>query len=142
AALAGVTLLHDLGYVASGTASSYESVVVMDELVRWVKAYLRGVTIDEESLAVEEIAAVGPGGTHLSRKYSRRHYRDWFLADLIGQESHDAWVSGGASSLLERAAARTRELREGERDYRLSPEASQELERLVEKGRERALRMP
>ena len=42
AAVSGVTLLHDLGYVASGTASSYESVVIMDELVRWVKAYLAG----------------------------------------------------------------------------------------------------
>ena len=32
-----------------------------DELVAWVKAYLGGVTIDTEALAVEEIAAVGPG---------------------------------------------------------------------------------
>jgi trimethylamine--corrinoid protein Co-methyltransferase len=138
-ALAGVTLLHDLGYVASGTASSFESVVIMDELARWVKAYLRGVSIDQESLAVEEIAAVGPGGTHLSRKYSRRHYREWFLADLIAQESHDAWVGGGASSLLERAAARTKGLRTDERAYRLTDEVSRDLDRLVDQGRERAL---
>ena len=136
AALAGVTLLHDLGYVASGTASSYESVVLSDELARWVKAYLRGVTIDEESLAVAEIAAVGPGGTHLSRKYSRRHYRDFFLPELIDQQSHVAWVGGGASSLLRRAAAKTAELRAGARAYAPAPEALLELDRLVAKGRE------
>ena len=62
AAMSGVTLLHDIGYVASGTACSYESLVAMDELVRYVKAYLRGVTIDQTSLAVEEISAVGPEG--------------------------------------------------------------------------------
>jgi trimethylamine---corrinoid protein Co-methyltransferase len=137
AALAGVTLLHDLGYVASGTASSFESVVLMDELARWVKAYLRGVTIDEESLAVEEIAAVGPGGSHLSRKYSRRHYRDFFLPGLIAQESHDAWEGGGGGGVFSRASPpKTEELRAGERAYAPAPDALRELDRLVEKGRE------
>ena len=142
AALAGVTLLHDLGYVASGTASSYEALVLMDELARWVKAYLRGVTIDEESLAVAEIAAVGPGGTHLARKYSRQHYRDFFLPELMAQESHDAWVGGGASSLLQRAAAKTAELRAAERAYAPTPDALRELDRLVEKARELRLQTP
>ena len=81
--MSGATLLHDIGYVASGTASSYEALVAMNELVRYVKAYLRGVTIDAASLAVEEIAAVGPGGTHLARKYSRQHLRDYFRPELI-----------------------------------------------------------
>ena len=61
--------------------------VVGDELVGWVKAYLGGVTIDEESLAVAEIAAAGPGGTHLGRKYSRQHLRDFFRPRLISQDS-------------------------------------------------------
>ena len=131
AAYAGVTLLHDIGYAASGTASSYEAVVAMDELVRYVKAYLDGVTIDEAALAVAEIAAVGPGGTHLARPYSRQHYRDYFMPQLIGQESHDAWAAAGAASMLERVAERTRALRESEPAYRLEPDAARQLDRLV-----------
>jgi trimethylamine--corrinoid protein Co-methyltransferase len=134
AALSGVTLLHDVGYVASGTASSFESVVAMDEIVRYVKAYLRGVTIDESTLAVEEIMAVGPGGTHLARKYSRRHLRDYFMPQLIAQESHDAWAAAGAASMLDRVAERTRALREGEPVYRLSDEAVRRLGELVAKA--------
>ncbi len=53
-----VTLLARHRYVASGTASSYETMVVADELVGCGQAYLGGVTIDEESLAVAEIAGV------------------------------------------------------------------------------------
>ena len=117
AAQSGVTLLHDIGYVASGTASSYETMVVGDELVGWVKAYLGGVTIDEESLAVAEIAAAGPGGTHLGRKYSRQHLRDFFRPRLISQDSFESWQTAGAPSLLDRAAERTRELRAGDRVY-------------------------
>ena len=135
AAQAGVTLLHDIGYVASGTAGAHESVVVMDELVGWVKAYLDGVTIDTEALAVEEIAAVGPGGTHLARKYTRKHVRDYIMPQLLSQDQYDAWTSAGGSTLLERTAQKTRELRESERAYRLEPDALGQLDALVEKAR-------
>jgi trimethylamine---corrinoid protein Co-methyltransferase len=131
AAQSGVTLLHDLGYVASGTASSYETMVVVDELVGWVKAYLGGLSIDAESLAVAEIAAAGPGGTHLGRKYSRRHLRDFFRPRLISQDSIESWQAAGATSLLDRAAERASELRAAERSYRLSDDALRELAGIV-----------
>ena len=136
AAQAGVTLLHDIGYVASGTASSYESMVVMDELVGWVKAYLDGVTIDAEALAVEEICAVGPGGTHLARKYTRRHVRDYVMPQLISQDQYDGWAAAGGSTLLNRTAQKTRELRDSEPAYRLEPDALRRLDDLVEKARQ------
>ena len=135
AAQAGVTLLHDLGYVSSGTASSYESVVVMDELVGWVKAYLEGVTIDVEALAVDEIAAVGPGGTHLARRFTRRHVRDYFMPRLISQDQYDAWSAAGGTTLLERTAQKTRGLRESERAYQPAEDALRQLDDLVEKAR-------
>lgn len=135
AAASGVTLVHDLGYVASGTASSYEAVVLMDELTAYVKSYLDGVTIDEETLAVDEIAAVGPGGTHLARKYTRRHYRDFYVPTLLSQQAYDGWIAGGAPTLLERTAERTRELRSQERAYAPSPEAAAELDRLIDETR-------
>ena len=134
AAQSGVTLLHDIGYVASGTGSSYEAMVVADELVGWVKAYVAGVTIDEETLAAAEIAAAGPGGTHLGRNYSRRHLRDFFRPRLTSQDSFESWQAAGAASLLERAQARTRELLDGERAYRPSDDALRELARLVDRA--------
>ncbi len=135
AAMSGVTLLHDIGYVASGTASSYEALVAMDELVRYVKAYVHGVTIDAASLAVQEIAAAGPGGSHLGRKYSRRHLRDYFRPALLTQESHDAWAAAGSASLLQRTADRTRELCESEAAYRLDQDAARRLDVLVAQAR-------
>jgi trimethylamine--corrinoid protein Co-methyltransferase len=100
-----------------------------------VKAYLDGVTIDTETLAVDEIAAVGPGGTHLARKYTRRHVRDYLMPRLISQDQYDGWAAAGGSTLLERTAQRTKELRENERAYRLEPDALQQLDELVEKAR-------
>ena len=119
AAMSGVTLLHDIGYVASGTASSYEAMVAMDEIVRYIKVYLGGVTIDAESLAVEEIGAVGPGGTHLARKYSRQRLRDQFRPELISRESHDAWAAAGSATSPR--AHRQQDARAARRRARLPP---------------------
>jgi trimethylamine---corrinoid protein Co-methyltransferase len=135
AAQAGVTLLHDIGYVASGTASSYESMVVMDELVGWVKAYLDGVTIDTDALALEEMDAVGPGGSHLSRKYSRQHLRDYVSPRLIAQDQYDSWQSRGGDTLLERTAQKTSELREAARAYELGDDAAAALGALLAEAR-------
>ena len=139
AAQAGVTLLHDIGYVSSGTASSYETMVVLDEIVAWVKAYLDGVTIDTEALALEEIDAVGPGGSHLSRKYSRQHLRDYVSPHLVAQDQYDAWQARGGDTLLERTAQKTRELREAPRAYQPSDDAAAALDALVERARIAAL---
>jgi trimethylamine:corrinoid methyltransferase-like protein len=94
------------------------------------------VTIDTEALAVDEIAAVGPGGTHLSRKYTRRHVRDYVMPQLISQDQYDAWASAGSQTLLERTALKTKELRESERAYRPEPDALRQLDELVETARQ------
>ncbi len=133
-AMSGVTLLHDLGYAGSGTTSSFEAVVLMDEMVRWVKAYLEGITIDTEMLAVDEIDAVGPGGTHLGRKFTRRHYREWLVPDLLSQQSYEGWQAAGGTTLLERVAQRTQELLDGPRPHELAEGQTGELERLVERA--------
>jgi trimethylamine--corrinoid protein Co-methyltransferase len=100
-----------------------------------VKAYLDGVTIDTETLAVDEIAAVGPGGTHLARKYTRRHVRDYVMPQLISQDQYDGWAAAGGSTLLERTAEKTKELRESERVYRLEADALPQLDALVDAAR-------
>jgi trimethylamine:corrinoid methyltransferase-like protein len=78
---------------------------------------------------------VGPGGSHLARKYTREHYRDYSTPKLISQDQYDAWAAAGSTSLLDRTAARTRELREGERAYAPAPDALRELDALVGKAR-------
>ena len=65
--------------------------------------------------------------------------RDYLQADLISQDQYDGWAAAGSSSLLDRAAERTRELRESERAYAPAPDALRELDALVERARTRRL---
>ncbi len=112
AALTGGTLLHDIGYVESSFQGSYESLILGDELVGYVRAYLRGVTLDDLDLVVDEIRAVGPGGTHLPRPYTRRQHRSLWRPGVVDHWMHDHWVEQGEKTLLDRLRERARELRD------------------------------
>ena len=70
--LSRATLLHDIGYLESGLQSSYESIVLGDELAGYARRFLADVAVNGTALALAEIAAVGPGGSHLATNYTRR----------------------------------------------------------------------
>lgn len=93
------------------------------------------MTIDETALAAAEIAEVGPGGTHLARKYTRQHVLDYLQPDLVSQDQYDSWAAACSTSLLDRTAERTSELRDGERAYAPAADALRELDALVERAR-------
>ena len=133
-ALSRGTLLHDLGYLESGMQTSFESIVLGDELAGFAKALLREFTVDDEALAVDEIMSVGPGGNHLARPYTRSHYRDFWMPTLLDKAPHDRWRSGGATSLKQRVQSRVAELRAQPRSFALDTDATAALERLLGAG--------
>ena len=132
AAVSGGTLLHDVGYAESSFLGSFEAIVLGDELARYVRAYLRGVPLDDLDFVVEEIRAVGPGGTHLTRPYTRKQHHSFWQPTVVDQWMHDHWVEQGEMTLLDRLRERARELRDAPPAFTLSDEVLAKLEDAVE----------
>ena len=110
-ALSRATLLHDVGYLETGMQSSYESIVLGDELAGWAKAFMRDVSVDSESMALDEIHEVGPGGNHLGRRMTRRRYREFWQPTLFDRSRFDQWQAEGGLSLVDRIREKVRLLR-------------------------------
>jgi trimethylamine--corrinoid protein Co-methyltransferase len=125
------TLLHDVGYLECGLQASYESIVFGDHLLGWAKAFMAPLATDDEALALDEIKAVGPGGNHLARPYTRMHFRQIWQSDLFDTTRHDAWEAGGSQTLLDRLRARVAELRSEPRAFELSDEMKAGLDRIL-----------
>jgi trimethylamine--corrinoid protein Co-methyltransferase len=130
-ALSGATLLHDVGYMESGLRSSYETIILGDELVGFARAFMRDCRVDAESLALAEILEVGPGGNHLARPLTRAAHRGYWQPGLMDHSTHDRWRVGGEHTLAERMGVRRDELLATERPFRLSEEASRQLDGLL-----------
>jgi len=99
-ALAGSNIIHDLGYLESGLTFSFIQLVLCDEIVSWIKAYMREFEVNEETLALDVIAEVGPDGEFLKTDHTLRHYRDrWyptlFERSLSGIPTRAGWTGVG-----------------------------------------------
>jgi len=129
--LSRATLLHDVGYLEAGLQSSYESILLGNELIGYTKYFMSELKVDDEALALDEIKAVGPGGNHLARPYTRSHFRGIWQSELLDTTPHDRWEAEGSKTLLDRLKARVAELRSEPRAFELSDAAKAGLDRVL-----------
>ena len=129
--LCRATLLHDVGYLESGLQSSYEALVLGDELAGYARAFGEELPVDDEALALDEIMLAGPGGNHLGRPMTRTRYRRFRQSGLLDQSAYTRWRAAGATTLAQRVAARTKELLESAPTFTLDQTTRRRLGDLV-----------
>ncbi len=69
ATLNGGNLIHDVGYMESGLTGSLELVVICDEIISWLKASMKGLEINEETLALDVIHERALSGDFLRARH-------------------------------------------------------------------------
>lgn len=111
AGLAGGNLIHDSGYIGIGLISSMEMLVLCDETANNVKYLLRGVEVNAETLAVEVIKAVGPGGNFIGEDHTMKHFRQNRVnTQVVNRLNLDAWEEAGSKTFGELANERVKQL--------------------------------
>lgn len=99
-------IMHAAGWIDGGLTASYEKFIIDLENLAQFSAYLDGFDLSAESLALDMIAAVGPGGHHFGTPHTQARYRDAFYAATVAdRQSHDAWAAAGAADTAQRANA-------------------------------------
>ncbi len=93
-------LIHDCGYLESGLTSSFESVLMADEIISMVKYMLSPVEITEETIALDLVDEVGPRGTYLTHRHTLDNFQKsmWFPR-FLSRARHDVWEKEGAKDL-------------------------------------------
>ena len=105
-ALAGADELSGIGEMEAGVTGSYAQMVCDSEIAAGVQRLRQGFSVDDESLAVDVIAAV-MGGAHnfLGQKHTRRYLRagEVLLTRLAERDSWETWEAQERHSMVERA---------------------------------------
>jgi trimethylamine--corrinoid protein Co-methyltransferase len=104
AILSGQNLVHDVGYLAGGLTSSMEMICFCDELIAMHRRIGRGYEITDETLALDVLDEVGPGGHFLDHDHTLEHFREaLFLPKLIARRPPQRWREQGSKDLFVRA---------------------------------------
>ena len=81
--------------------------------------------MDDEALAVEDIAAVGPFGDFLSLDATMRHMREQSQPKYLDRRVREDWKERGGSDLYARARAAALEIIESHKPEPLDPDAAE-----------------
>ena len=101
---AGANLIHDVGYMDHAKTGSLVQMVVCDEIIEWVKVYLKPVVINDETLAMDAIQEASAGdGDFMASENTLRHFREDWYPDLLDRATYESWAAEGKLSLRDRA---------------------------------------
>ena len=106
----GSNLVHDVGYMESGLTTSFEMILLTDEMVALTDHLMKGIEVNEATLMVEEIDNVGPGGQFVDTDETLNRFRDYWMPDLLSRKTRPDWLAEGGTSLGERLKAKVKEI--------------------------------
>jgi trimethylamine--corrinoid protein Co-methyltransferase len=110
AGLCGTPLVHGLGYIESSLTASYEMMVVTDEIAGMVKRTLVNEAVSPDTISLETIERVGPGGSFLATPHTVKYASQHFRTRLMDRRRFDEWQRDGARRLATRAYENAKKL--------------------------------
>lgn len=97
-------ILHSAGFLDGLLSMSYEKFMLDDDLCGSLHSYLDGVKIDDDQLAVEAFAEVGPGNHFFGCAHTMAHYETAFWdSALSDNEPFEKWEAAGSEDAATRA---------------------------------------
>ncbi|MFQ6014705.1 MAG: trimethylamine methyltransferase family protein [Anaerolineae bacterium] len=133
AALGGVNCLFYPGVLESALTISLESLVIDNELCGMVYRAMKGIIVRKETLALDVIRQVGPGGHFLGQSHTMDHLlQEQFMPALSDRQTREDWsAKSGGRSLWERAREEVHRILEEHKPDPLDAKVEAELERIV-----------
>lgn len=132
ASLSGGNLVHDVGYVEYGLTTSFEQIIVSHEVVGMVRRIIQGFEMNEETMALDLIDKIGPGGEYLSSEHTLKHFKENWFPDLISRTPYEKWKAEGKKDLHAKAKERVRQILENHAPKSLEGNIRKELRKIVE----------
>jgi trimethylamine--corrinoid protein Co-methyltransferase len=122
--LLGVGLLH------GSRIWSYTQMMMDCEIFSIIHKTMQGIVVDDETLALDTIAAVGPGGNFLSQKHTLKHMREIFIPQFMDRRPYNEWESK-KDDARDWALAKARKTLAEHQPDPLDPKLSAELAKII-----------
>ena len=133
--LAGGNIIHDLGYLESGLTFSLVQLAVCDEIVSWIKGFIKKFEVNDDTLALDVMAKIGPKGQFLDTDHTLKHYKDRWYPSLFERGNFQSWFEKGEKTLAERVADKIEQLLAVHKVEPLPDNLKEELKKIVQEAK-------
>ena len=137
--LSGAALVHDVGFLDCADIGSLEMLVMNDEIIAMARRVMRGVEVSDDTLMLDLIDQIGPGGEFMSAKETAKRCRDeiW-VPTLMDREPWENWEAAGSQTMNDRVKARLREILATHEPPPLPDGAAEKIEAILQAAEARA----
>jgi len=118
--------------IESGVTFDLGQLVMDNEIARMIKFAVGGITVNDGTMAVDDIAKVGAFGDFLSLDATLKHMRTLSQTNLLDRRVREDWESRGATDLATRTRARALELVESHQPLPIDPDVAEQVHRIIE----------
>jgi trimethylamine--corrinoid protein Co-methyltransferase len=130
----GNFIKHAAGWMEGGLTFSYEKFILDVDLLQMVSEFLTPLVVDEDTLALDAIREVGPGGHFFGTPHTQERYRNAFYAPLLSDwRNYESWAEAGSPTAYEKANRLWKEALAQYEAPPLDPAIAEELDAFVER---------
>ena len=90
-ALGGANIVYGAGCLDQGLTFDFAKLVMDAEMIRNIHKTLEGIVISEETLGLDVIHEVGPGGQFLATRHTVDHMRSLSRSNLFDRRNREGW---------------------------------------------------
>jgi len=141
AVMAGADLI-DLfaGSMESYRTTSYEQMVIDNELAGMALRCAEGIKVNAETIAKDVIDRVGPGGHYLADKHTLKWFKkEHYLPKLSDRKTRADWKKSGSKDIREEARNRAKEILASHEPEPVDPTVWREIEKIIKEIEKREL---
>jgi len=97
-------VMHAGGWLEGGLTCSFEKLILDAELLQLQAAMLQPVIVDDDSLGLDAIAEVGPGGHFFGSAHTMERYENAFYQPILSDwRNFETWQEDGSKTATQRA---------------------------------------
>ncbi len=97
-------VMHGAGWMEGGLCASFEKMILDAELLQMMAVFLEPIVVNEDTMGVEAIAEVGPGGHFFGVGHTLERFEHAFYAPLVSDwRNFETWDQSGHADATQRA---------------------------------------
>jgi trimethylamine--corrinoid protein Co-methyltransferase len=134
-AMAGADLIYGLGMLESGVTFSLTQLVMDNEIAYMVKEAVKGIALNDESMATEDIKRAGSHGNFVELEHTFKHMREQSKPQLIDRRKRESWAAAtGEKDYAQRAREKALSILKNHKPDPLAPEVLSGLSSIVKQA--------
>ncbi len=124
-------MLLGVGLLNGSTIWSFEQMIMDCEIFGIIHKMMEGIAVNDETLALDAIREVGPGGNFLTHPHTLRHMRELWVSSLMDRRPYSEWKEKGDGA-REWALEKAKKILKTHKPELLDPKLEEEFQKIID----------